>query len=414
MSLLQDFIALITTQPGALAYQLVTLFAIQLMAGVAVGHWQRERDEPATRVLVASMGLLAERAARMVIAVLHNLGLVSPLGLLPPLERFLSLATSLLVIWAFLPALRERRRLALVLLLVLLVAAAGAYAAFAPSWPEAQAEGAAYNDHRQATVWEFSSVVILGLAFVTSLVVRGPDWGWLACLLLLWLGGHALQLVASRPGSDYAGWVRLANLVGLPLLAGLVYRRALRAAATAAGARREDSRGARGILKAVRRINTEGSLEPALELTARSVASALDADVAAVGLLFAGPVSELRVIALYPSAGEASSGTDPTFPLSDHPILERAVGAGSPETVRVAGDGTAGVEGVYRVLGYGAAGPMLVQPLSHREETFGLILVGNPESGREWTRDEEEMLQATALALSPAIAGRRSRRRQSS
>lgn len=412
MSLLRDFIALITIQPGALVYQLVTLFAIQLIAGVAVGHWQRERDEPATRLLVTGLGLLFARAALMVVAVLDSVGLMLPLAILPPLERFLNLVTLLLVIWAFLPALHDRPRLALVLLIVLGLMAAGTYAAFAPMWPEAQIQGIAYNSYWQADVWELSSTVIVALAFITSLVVRGPDWGWLACLLLLWLGGHGMQILASRPGSDYAGWVRLSDLIGLPLLAGLIYRRALRAAAGQAGARAEDDQGARGILHAVRRISTEGNLEPALELTARSIASTLDADVAAVGLLFAGPVGELRVVALHPSAGGTSSGDDPTLPLSDHPVLERAVSAGSHETRRVATNSAAEVEGVYRELGYETTGPMLVQPLTHGDETFGLILVGNPESEREWRLDEEEMLQATALALSPAIANRRIRKRK--
>jgi hypothetical protein len=412
VSLLRDFIELITTQPGALVYQLVTLFAIQLIAGVAVGHWQRERDEPATRLLITGLGLLAARASLMVVAVLHNVGLISPFAILPPLERFLNVVTSLLVIWAFLPALQDRSRLSLVLLLVLVLMAAGTYAAFAPMWRGVQTQTAAYNDHWQANVWELSTAVIVGLALIASLVDRGPDWGWLACLLLLWLGGHGMQLFASGSGSDYAGWVRLANLIGLPLLAGLTYRRALRAAAAPAVSPSNRGRGARGILQAVHRMSAEGNLEPAFALAARSVAQTLDADVAAVGLLFGGSAGELRVVARYPSAATGPSDDDPTLLLPDHPVLARAVASSELETITSTADGASAVEGVYRQLGYQATGPLLVQPLAYGEKSFGLILAGNPESKREWTHDEEELLQGIALALSPTIAVRRARREQ--
>jgi hypothetical protein len=413
VSLLRDFIELITTQPGALVYQLVTLFAIQLIAGVAVGHWQRERDEPSTRLLVTGLGLLAARAALMAVAVLHSLGLVSPFAVLPPLERFVNVLSSVLVIWAFLPALRSRPRLALVLLVVLMLMAVGTYAAFAPLWPGAQTEGVAYNSYWQSTVWEVASAVIVGAAFIASLLVRGLDWGWLALLLLLWLGGHTLQLVAPRPASDYAGWVRLANLVGLPLLAGLAYRQALRAAAAPAVGRLEDARGAQGILEAVRRIQTEANLEPALALTARSVAQILTADAAAVGLLFAGPVRELRVLASYRSSGGTAPDGETVLPLPEYPVLEQAAEANSLETINVGAAAASRVEGVFQALGYRETGPLLVQPLARGAGTFGVLLAGNPRSGRDWTRDEEEALQAVALALSPVIADRRARRGQS-
>ena len=86
---LRDFVS---AQPGDLAYHLVTLFAIQLILGVAFGHWVRHRrDLSATRLLVTGIGLMLARASLMFLAVLGSVGALasSVTALLLPLERFI-------------------------------------------------------------------------------------------------------------------------------------------------------------------------------------------------------------------------------------------------------------------------------------------------------------------------------------
>jgi len=403
VSLLRDFIELITTQPGALVYQLVTLFAIQLIAGVAVGHWQRERDEIATRLLVTGAGILLGRFALMVIAVLHSVGLVSSAVVAPPLERFLQLVTSLLVIWSFLPALEDSPRLAGILILVITLLAVGTYAAFASLWPPAEARGVAYNSFWQATVWDLSTALILSLSLGATLLWRGADWGWLFCLLALWLAGYVLQLGSSSLDSHYAGWVRLANLAALPLLAGLVYRRALRAVTLSGWESTDSTGGAWGVLEAIRLINKETILEPGLELAAASAARILKADVVAIGLVSAGSSQELRVLALHPPTGAVRAGKDLIFPVSDYAVLTRAVEGHAVRSGATRGDQSQAIHSLYKNLGIEHAGPLLVQPLIHQNETKGVILVGNPQSQRHWTSQDRERLETVALALAPTI-----------
>ncbi|MGD2178078.1 MAG: hypothetical protein PVG71_09680, partial [Anaerolineae bacterium] len=233
MSLLQSFLELITSQSGALVYHLVTLFAIQLMLGVAVGHWQRRRDEASARLLALGIGFFLARMILMVVAVLDRGALLSSDVVLPPLERFLDLATLVLVAWAFSPipgqSPGQNARLSTALLIAALLVAAGTYAAFATLWPGVEAQGLAYNGYWQERAWEVSTTATLVLALIVSMAWRGADWGWLGCLLGLWLAGHGLQLIAPVTDASSAGWVRLANLAALPLLAALVYRRALAA-----------------------------------------------------------------------------------------------------------------------------------------------------------------------------------------
>ena len=120
---LRDFVS---AQPGDLAYHLVTLFAIQLILGVAFGHWVRHRrDLSATRLLVTGIGLMLARASLMFLAVLGSVGALasSVTALLLPLERFLEFTMVVLAAWAFLSILEEQARLGLLLLILALLVA---------------------------------------------------------------------------------------------------------------------------------------------------------------------------------------------------------------------------------------------------------------------------------------------------
>ena len=403
VSLVGDFIELITAHPGALVYHLVTLFAIQLIAGVALGHWQRQRDEAATRLLVMGLGLFLARVILMLLAVLDSVGLISSTIVFPPLERFLHLIVSVLVAWAFLPILDQNPGFSTTLLLVTALGAAGVYAAFAFLWPGAAALGMAYNGYWQERVWELLTTVVVGLAFTASLVWRDDDWGWLACLLTVWLAGHLLQLLSPIPDANTAGWVRLANLIALPLLAALTYRRALGPVRPQGEEGTYTSQDAVGILEAVQRIRTGSDLESSFELAAPSIARTLDADMAVVALLVPGPVEELRIVALHPTT-VIDTNREPTLLLSRYPLLATASHGQRQEQARE-DQSPPLMNGLYRRLGFDESGPMLVEPLVAGAEVLGLILVGNPKSRRAWDTGDEQMLQTIADVLASTIAG---------
>ncbi len=404
MSLVRDFIELITVHPGALVYHLVTLFAIQLIAGVALGHWQRQRDEAATRLLVMGIGLFLTRLVLMLIAVLDTIGLVSSPLVLPPLERFLHLLTTVLVVWAFLPILEQHPRLSTPLLVVTTLVAAGTYAAFASLWPGAEAQGIAYNSHWQESVWELSTIAILAMALVASLAWRGPDWGWTVCLLGLWLAGHVLQFAAPTPTANAAGWIRLANLIALPLLAALVYRRALSASRLSAKDEEKPTQTAAGLLEAIQRMRADSDLKSGLELSVPFIAKALNADMTAVGLTVPGPVDVLRVVALHPTTRVMAANQEPTLLLSKYPMLAAATRGKHMERA-IEDRSLSLVKALYRRLGFAESGPLLVEPLTAGDKVLGLIVVGNPESQRMWDASDEQRLHTIAHVLGSAVAG---------
>jgi GAF domain-containing protein len=248
----------------------------------------------------------------------------------------------------------------------------------------------------------------LVLALIASLAWRGADWGWLVSLVGLWLAGHGLQLVAPVTDANSAGWVRLANLAALPLLAALVYRRALGATWPPVQESEETTLGAVGILQAIQRIEADGRVESALELAASSIARTVRADMVGIGLRVPGSTGAVRIVALHPATSATLASQEPTLLVSKYPLLSTALQSRRLERA-IADRQVSRVSGLYRRLGFDATGPLLVQPLTAGEEVLGVVLVGNPDSRREWRTHDEQILQAMAAALASAIAGEQER-----
>jgi signal transduction histidine kinase len=407
MALLREFIELITVPPGDLVYHLVTLFAIQLILGIAFGHWSRHRRDPtAVRLLVAGAGFALARVLLMLIAVLDRVGVLSASVVLPPLERFLDLAALLLAAWAFLPIVERHSRLGVALLLPTLLIIAAVYAAFAALWPQAEAQFIVYNGYWQETVWEFSAISVLVLVLIASVVWRGDDWVLLVCLFALWLAGHTLQFTVPFTDSHTAGWVRLANLAALPLVAGLVYRCALTVSPATTG---QTALEIVSVLEAVRRIEATRDVERALKLAASSIAHALGADMVAIGLPAPGPAKGIRIVALHPPTGAMLAHQEPTLLVSRYPLLATAIRTGSLQRARAPHKDPT-IVALYHRLGFGRPGPLLMQPLVDGGALRGVMLAGTPESQQDWSVYDERVFQAVGTAITASLTSASRRR----
>lgn len=401
MSFLQDLVELIIVPPGDLVYHLVTLFAIQLILGIALGHWNRQRQDPeAIRLLVAGVGFTLTRLMLMLIAVLDRIGGLPPVTFLPPFERFLDLVVILLGIWAFLPIVEKYQRVGVVLLLLMLLLAVIMYAVLAALWRPLSGRGVHYNGYWHETVWETFSVTALLLALAASLIWRQGDWSMAACLFLLWLSGHALQLFSPYPSeSSTAGWVRLANLAALPLVAALAYRRALSTTPAVTDTGMEMI----GVLGAIQRLATSPSADAELRLAAPSIAHMLGADMVAVTLPLSNQTKKLRIVALHPPTGTVLADQEPVLLVSRYPILAEAIKSGHPQRVNSPVRDPS-IAALYNQLGFERPGPLLAQPLLHDGSLQGVLMAGNMYSQRDWTIRDEQLLQAVATALATALA----------
>ncbi len=420
MSFLREFIELITTPPGDLVYHLVTVFAIQVMLGIAFGHWNRNRRDPdAIRLLVAGLGFFLARTLLMLVAVLARADVVSSTVVVPPLERLLDFAILLLVAWAFVPLLKRYTGLSTTILVISLLIALSAYAAFAfYFWPQDEAKGVVYNVYWQDTVWEFASLVVIVAALVAGAIVRTGDWWFVQCLFGLWLAGHALQFIAPITDSHTAGWVRLSNLAALPVATSIVYRHALRAPLVSGMARHPGGWEIIGILEAIQQLETAQEVETALKTAVSPLARALGADMVAIGIslpapphlapetsensLQSGLTKKIRIVALHPSTGAMLAHHEPALLISRYPLLSAAVQTGRLQRSTTPLRDSALVK-LYRELGFEQPGPLLVQPLVDDGVRLGVMLAGNPNTQREWTVGDEQVFQAVGAIIAASL-----------
>jgi PAS domain S-box-containing protein len=403
MSFLQDIVEFISSQQGGVVYHLVGLFAVQIILALALGHWNRNPRNPlAIQIAVLGGALFLARTTLMGIAVLARVGVLSSQIIQPPLERFLDLVTLLLAAWAFLPVLTRHLRLSTLGLVISLLVSAGIYVAFAALWPQDEALSAVYIGYWQDTVWEFLSVAVIGLAFFASVVRREDGWSLVACLFGVWLAGHVLQFaVPPFVGSHTAGWVRLANLVALPVMASLVYRRVL-SASPAAALHRDAGPEIISILGAIQRIETARDIEASLRLAAPAIAHAVGSDMVAIGVPVPGSAKQLRIVALHPSTGTMLAAQEPTLLLSRHPLLATTIKTGSMQSVNAPVKDPA-VISLYHRLGFEQPGPLLALPLISKDALLGVVLTGNSVSQRNWTMRGKQIFQAMGAALTTAL-----------
>ncbi len=410
MTWLREFITLLSTSGGDLLYNILTLFTVQMILGIALSYWIRYRKGPsAGRLLGTAVGLTVTRGALLVVAVLIKIGWFSPGVVLPPLERWVDFLT---LLWAAGMAVTvlEGRPLGAAVLAVILLISAGVYAAFASLWSAVEATGIAYNAYWQATVWTVSSIAVLLLAFVGNLLWRGDDWVLTAMMFCVWLSGYILQVSDPLPDMHIAGYVRLANLIALPMLASLAYRRALTylPSLSPSGLVRfpqSTDRSILGLLKALRRIEDgEHDIEIALEMSCPSIAQTVGADMAAICLPVSGMENKrLRVVALHPETGSILSQSPLFLLTSRYPTLSTAIQTGDLRRAATPLRDPA-VAALYRKLGFDTPGPLLVQPLMDGDRFMGLLMVGNPVSGREWSVQDEQVVRTVGGVVAERLA----------
>ncbi len=419
MPFLLDFITLLTDTPGNLVYHLVSVFAIQIILAIAVGHWRRQqllrnqRNQMTSKLLALGVGLTLTRVILMIAAILGRTGILPVNVVIPPLERALDLFVILIVLWAFTSLPASYERLGWALSILLLLATLGLYGAFAVMWPPVETTGAFYGDYWQSTIWEAASVALLVLGIAANLIWRRDEnWSLLVSLFALWLIGHLLQLIAPSPESarHVAGYVRLANLAALPVLASLVYRRALSAPLRVGG---EAGLELISMLGAVQHIEALHDIETAMRMAAPSIAHALGADMVAIGLPDADAstqtIERIRIVALHPSTGVTLIDQAPELRVTAYPPLTKAMRNNELQRFD-APEENASIKAMHRRLGFEQPGPLLLQPLIDGQTFLGVIMAGNVTTQRPWTMGREQMFKAVGVAVKTALVNAAYRR----
>jgi signal transduction histidine kinase len=206
---------LLTTPPGNLAYFLALSFSVLAALQASINNYRRSGFPQGSRMVAGLALLLIAQLAQFAIAGLAWLGLLDTALWLPPVDRAVALVSILTIAWLWLAP--ERSRLADVTLGLFLLMIAGFFILTLLWWSD-QATQYYFNASWPDWSANWSAMVVLVLGMVSLLVRRPNGWGIGIAMLALLFTGQLFHYLMPQNDSDYAGPVRLAQLMAFPWL----------------------------------------------------------------------------------------------------------------------------------------------------------------------------------------------------
>jgi signal transduction histidine kinase len=402
----------LTVSPGTLLYHIVLAFSIAGALQGAIHQWRTSGFPQGRRTVTGLAVLLGLQGVLFLVSLLVGRGLISAGGILPPLDRAISLISIVWIAWLW--AFPEPVRLAdaaSILLSLLGVA----FFALSCVFNAASANGD-FNLSVLDFIWQLLciGVVILGLL---GLVLRRPNgWGNGLAMLVLAFLGHLCTLIWPMTG-DYPGFLRLAHLALFPILLTLAQRFASpgvpvrkvdttvatgEEAADAQSARKERRRYSTDpkTFQSLIRLAGESSTEKICQQLTRGIAQAMLADLCF--LLTLGKDKNLTITCGYDLIREECLGG--TMVDKDAiPLLANAIQRGRP--LRLPASSTSSdLKGLGQVLGLSNPGHLLSVPITSAERgAVGGLLILSPYSNRLWNADDQTYLTSVSNYLLPVL-----------
>ena len=221
-----SIIDIVSAPPGGLVYQLITLFAIEAVFGMAVDGWLRSRQAESRRLAIAFGLILLMRIVQMIAGLITWQGWLPPQDILPPLERFVDLASLVLIFYGFAPTQGRWVKFNFWFCIGNLGLALVVYVLFAPIWYLSvfQDPTLSYNGSWQEMIWEIWQILVLIWALFIFARHAVQQRGLLISAFAILLLGHLLHITLMQGSPHVAGWERLANLIAFSILAAAVYR----------------------------------------------------------------------------------------------------------------------------------------------------------------------------------------------
>jgi signal transduction histidine kinase len=421
LNFITQAIELLSRPPGDLVYYLIILFALEAMLGLAVVRARRAGWTRQLRlILLAAIVMLIGRVALVIISLLSLQGARPDVlladAILPPLERYVDLISLTFLALAFVPLLRERGQLGLGLTAIMLTAATIFYVLSATQWYNLSAvPNQFYNATPQETVWQAWLLAMAVLAALAVWLKRDDSVGVVFAAFLVLAVGSGLQIIWGTADSNVAGWVRLAQLIAYPLFAVVVYQ-LTEVTVTPQQiaplnypllpARSEATDQAWLTLTTIQNLSTSTDLEGALQRTATALAQFLQADFCAIGLLRNKSANIIDVLAVHHPGAALARGI--AIPLDRYPLIRRTLEARDALNIDKI-DTPPEIRNVYGLLGSFVVGPTIVAPLVDERNPLGVVLLGNPDSGRSWSPADAEHAQTLVDHMALMLTARENR-----
>lgn len=409
MTMIQEALRLLSQSPGDLVFFLVTLFAMQQGLMVASNAGRVHPSLLTRRWQQAWLGLLAGRVLLVVLGLLASAGWLNPALIVPPLERALEVLNVVLLLWAMGGAFPAAWHPFAFGAALIFVAAFYAYSAY--TWMEQLSFLMAYNGTTGELIWELVTLSLLAGAFLVLVVARPPEWEWGVALVLIWAIGHMAQVFAPDMTSHSAGWVRLGQLVYLPLMAGWVHRQTLPLVATApattpSAAETEAPLAVspaqlEALADLLNAVEEARDVETSLIVASSRLANLLEVPFCAIGVVEAGALDHLRVPGIHPPT--SASLDVPIFDIETYPTLRASWTQGEVQLVRSKDEALA----IYGRLGWiETLPPLFLVPLVKAGQPLGMLFLGVKRSSAV------ELARIVAPLLADAIQRGREKQKQ--
>ncbi|MBK9055776.1 MAG: GAF domain-containing sensor histidine kinase [Chloroflexi bacterium] len=407
MPLLQQIIQLLTEAPYNLVYHLITLLTVQVVLGIALGQWVRNRDdEVARRLALGAAAILFTRLVLAVTIALLNRNELLAVRYLPPLEQAVNTITLIGLIWAVAPTVARFPRFIELVVFLLTLATGVVYIVFALDWSR-RTSTAAYNSDFQATVWGASQLILLVAGVGLVLMGRGRDWLLRLFTLLPLLAAHFIhqwnypEFFVVETEVPYL--IRLGQLIAFPLLTVVAYRHVLGELTQPTLITRTPSAPP---LVDLLQLATQ-VIEPTDSQRTRQEAAAMVAHLlnpAFVGLAVPTPDNpdQLHVTLLRPRL-EQDHYQAIFLTLADWPTLGLALREGTATALVPQGMGHQQIQRLYQQAGLEELGPLLIEPLLIRNRAIGLLLVAGKPGQSEWSAKERSLVSSLAYYLAHVL-----------
>ena len=413
MAILDQASTILSSPTGSTAYYFLLLLAVGAGLWMAWSEWRRARSEHAQRWLVAMGGVVAVRVIFVLASLVASLGWIDRAVLLPPLERFVDLASISFLAWALLPWSWRRARGWDWFFGVNLVLAIAACVTFAILWAGELASNSSlnYNSYWQATVWAAWQLALVLVAALSVIIDRGAGWGMYLPATVLLFVGTLLQLLAPPNALHLPLWQRAANLVAYLLVALGIYQDTYaglrvhsREMQDISQASLDQIKNLVRLLDASQRMSTSLDLADVLDRAVQGIARVLHADQCAIVFPDEGDAGTMRLVAIYNPVRQGR-GESVTFPLEYQLTVQQAIRRRKPVVVEASDNVQLKV--LFALLGSGETGPLLVQPLLSDNESIGAVIAGNSVSRRSFSPNEIKLCQSMAQHVVNAIGNAR-------
>ncbi len=408
---------LLTTPPGNLVYHLVLAFAVITgLQFVLQNNSDADQNIPIRRMRLGFSILLLAQLLLFVSTALVWQGLISAHNLLPPLDRAVLVINLIWIFWLW--AFPRPGKAADVLATLATAAAIIGFILTFAAW-SLQSASLTFNATWLDWGWQIFSLVIVLAGMGVLLFKRSEGWGIGFAIALINLAGILLHMMLGPLDTNFAGFVRLAQLCSYPLLPSVVRRaftqpenRAASAAAVPGSAsflitpageapKRRTTTDARTVQAFLDLANepTPDQLGPAL---ARAIAHTMISDLCLI-ISAPDPFGQVVIQCGYDLIREEGIN-GAILDQKRLPNLASALARGkSIRLVPASGNAVPDLEVISNTLGLRDACPLMSIPLIFNNQPWGGIILLSPYTNRVWTTEDQNILTANGDAMSKVL-----------